>query len=45
MLRHRLSPLVLFVYMGKAEIQRKVFCFKLVCLMCLKLMDYAAGLI
>lgn len=45
MLGYCLSPLVLFVYVGNAEIQWKVFCFKLVCLMCLKLMDCAAGLI
>lgn len=44
MLGHCLSPLVLFAYMGNAEIQCKVFCFQLVCLMCLKLMDCAAGL-
>lgn len=44
MLGYCLSPLVLFVYVGNAEIQWKVFCFKLVCLTCLKLMDRATGL-
>ena len=44
MLGHCLSPLILFAYMGNAEIQCRAFCFQLVCLMCLKSMDCAAGL-
>ena len=36
MLARCLSPLILFAYMGNAEIQCKVFCFQLVSLMCLK---------
>lgn len=43
--RQRLCPLMLFVYTGNAETQRKGFCFQWVCSTCLWWMDGGDGFI